>query len=234
MRHRKAGKSLSRTPSHRRALRRNMASSLIENGTIRTTEAKAKELRRFVEKLITTAKKGTLAARRQVIRELQDRAMAERDEEGQIVYDRNGLSVLQDQTVVQKLFDEVAPRYADREGGYTRIIRIADRRIGDAGQQVILQLIEESVEESSGSRKPGRRRKRAEQRYAMAGKLVKKQAAPAEAEEEPAEEAAADETAEETATEGEAPEEADSQQAADDAGDAAAENSDEGDEEKSE
>jgi large subunit ribosomal protein L17 len=211
-----------------------MASSLIENGTIRTTEAKAKELRRFVEKLITTAKKGTLAARRQVIRELQDRAMVERDEEGQIVYGRNGLSVLQDQTVVQKLFDEVAPRYADREGGYTRIIRIADRRIGDAGQQVILQLIEESVEESSGARKPGRRRKRAEQRHAMASKLVKQQAAPAEEEaHEQAEEAAAEETAEEPAAEAEAAGEADSQETAD-AGDAAAENSDEGDEEKSE
>ncbi|MBS3822219.1 MAG: 50S ribosomal protein L17 [Planctomycetes bacterium] len=168
MRHRKAGKSLSRSVSHRRALRRNMASSLIENGTIRTTEVKAKELRRFVEKLITIAKKGTLAARRRVIRELQDRAMAERDEDGQIVFDKHGLAALQEQTVVQKLFDDVAPRYADRDGGYTRIIRVADRRIGDAGKQVILMLVEEEGETGGDRRKPGRRRKKAERRYAMA------------------------------------------------------------------
>jgi large subunit ribosomal protein L17 len=176
-----------------------MAGSLIENGTIRTTEVKAKELRRFVEKLITTAKKGTLAARRQVIRELQDRAMAERDEDGQIVFDKHGLAVLQDQSVVQKLFNEIAPRYADRDGGYTRIIRIADRRIGDAGQQVILQLIEEDVEESTEGKKGGRRRKRAERRHAMAGKLVKASAKTTKTKPEEAE--AADEASEEGADE---------------------------------
>lgn len=108
-----------------------MAASLLQHETIRTTEPKAKELRRFVEKLITTARKGTLHARRLIIAELgHDRAMFNVEEE------------MEDKTVVQKLFDEIAPRYADRPGGYTRIIRISDHRIGDNGSQVILQLVE--------------------------------------------------------------------------------------------
>lgn len=108
-----------------------MAASLLQHETIRTTEPKAKELRRFVEKLITTARKGTLHARRLIIAELgHDRAMFNVEEE------------MEDKTVVQKLFDEIAPRYADRPGGYTRIIRISDHRIGDNGTQVILQLVE--------------------------------------------------------------------------------------------
>ncbi len=133
MRHRVKGRQLSRTSAHRKALRRNMAASLIEHGAIRTTPAKAKEVRPFVEKLITLAKKGTLHARRQVIALLGDRAMVDKDNPDE----------LSDMTVVQKLFNEVAPRYADREGGYTRIIHLPERRIGDSGQQVLLQLIEE-------------------------------------------------------------------------------------------
>ncbi len=119
-------------------MRRNMAASLIEHGSIRTTEAKAKHLRRFVEKLITMAKKGTLHARRKVIARLQDRDIYTYDAKTDD-YDR------EDKTVVQKLFDEIAPRYADRPGGYTRIIHLAERRIGDAGKQVILQLIEDEA-----------------------------------------------------------------------------------------
>ncbi|MCD6378534.1 MAG: 50S ribosomal protein L17 [Planctomycetes bacterium] len=135
MRHRVKGRQLSRTSAHRKALRRNMAASLIEHGAIRTTPAKAKEVRPFVEKLITLAKKGTLHARRQVIALLGDRAMVDKDNPDE----------LSDMTVVQKLFNEVAPRYADREGGYTRIIHLPERRIGDSGQQVLLQLIEEKT-----------------------------------------------------------------------------------------
>ncbi len=114
MRHRVSGRQLSRTTSHRRALRRNMAASLFQHGAIRTTEPKAKELRRFVERLITTARKGTLHARRQVIALLQDRDIvnAEGEAEGQ--------------TIVQKLFNDIAPRYAERPGGYTRIIRLGE------------------------------------------------------------------------------------------------------------
>ena len=135
MRHRVKGRQLSRTSAHRKALRRNMAASLLEHGAIRTTPAKAKEVRPFVEKLITLAKKGTLHARRQVIALLGDRAMVDKDNPDE----------LSDMTIVQKLFNEVAPRYADREGGYTRIIHLPERRIGDSGQQVLLQLIEEKT-----------------------------------------------------------------------------------------
>lgn len=130
MRHGNTGKQLSRNTSHRKALRRNMAASLFQHGKIRTTAPKAKELRRFVEKLITRARLGTLTARRAVIAELgHDRAM----------FDNDGDEM--DRTLVQTLMDEIAPRYADRPGGYTRIIRTSDRRIGDAGQVVILQLV---------------------------------------------------------------------------------------------
>ena len=132
MRHRVFGKQLSLNTAHRKALRRNMAASLFEHEAIRTTETKAKELRPFVERLITMARRNTLHARRQVIAALQDRAMADKDKEGELL----------DQSVVQKLFSEIAPRYANRPGGYTRIIRLADRRIGDAGKQVLLQLVE--------------------------------------------------------------------------------------------
>jgi large subunit ribosomal protein L17 len=144
-----------------------MAASLIQHGAIRTTEAKAKELRRFVEKLITTARQGTLYARRRVIQALGDRRIA--DDEGEI----------QDQTIVQKLFDEVAPRYVDRPGGYTRIIRLSDRRIGDAGKQVLLQLIEEAP--AKGGDEPtaaSRRKKRAQKRHAAAGEAAPQAEAP--------------------------------------------------------
>jgi len=108
-----------------------MAASLIQHGAIRTTETKAKELRPFVERLITVAREGTLHARRRVLAMLQDRDMV--DNEGNLA----------EKTVVQKLFDEVAPRYASRSGGYTRIVRLADRRIGDGGVQVLFQLVEQ-------------------------------------------------------------------------------------------
>lgn len=191
MRHRVLGKQLSRNTSHRKALRRNMASSLIQYGAIRTTEAKAKELRPFIEKIITIAREGTLHARRRIIKILQDRDIYSYDESEKDF-------VPEDKTVVEKLFDEVAPRYVDRPGGYTRIIRLADRRIGDGGVQVILQLIDdasEMVEQRVG----GKRKKRAEKRHAAADQ-TQTQEAPAEevTEETPAGEAvAADETAEE-------------------------------------
>ncbi len=137
-------------------MRRNMAASLIEHGAIRTTEAKAKELRRFAEKLITIAKKGTLQARRRVISLLQDRDIVDADGE------------LQDKTVVQKLFDEVAPRYADRPGGYTRIVRLSERRIGDSGVQVLLQLVEETPAKDAGKGGASRRKRRAARRHEAA------------------------------------------------------------------
>ena len=173
MRHRVAGKQLSRTTSHRKALRRNMAASLFQHGAIRTTEAKAKELRPFVERLITIARQGTLHARRRVIQIMQDREMYSYDEsEKDFVSD--------DKTVVQKLFDEVAPRYIDRPGGYTRIIRLSDRRIGDAGVQVLLQLVDDTTD-AAGGKTSGRREKQAGKRHtaveAVFGKTKEKAAA---------------------------------------------------------
>lgn len=162
MRHRMAGRYLGRTPSHRLALRRNMAASLFEHGAIKTTEAKAKELRRFAEKLITIARQGTLHARRRVIAEMQNWHRHEFD-------DNKGRRTRRSKTVVDKLFDEIAPRYADRPGGYTRIIRLAERRIGDAGTQVLLQLVEETPTESGKSRGSSRRRQRAAKRYEAVG-----------------------------------------------------------------
>ena len=136
-----------------------MAASLFQYGAIRTTGPKAKELRRFVEKLITHAKKNTLHARRMVIAAMgHDRAMYGVDEERM------------DKSVVQKLFDEIAPSYAERPGGYTRIVRLAERRIGDAGEQVILQLVEESKAAPARATAAGasRRRRRATKRHAAA------------------------------------------------------------------
>jgi large subunit ribosomal protein L17 len=166
MRHRNSGRQLSRNTSHRKALRRNMAASLFEHGTVKTTEAKAKELRPFVEHLITVARKGTLAARRQVIAELQDRYMADKEHEGELL----------DKTVVQKLFDEIAPKYADRPGGYTRIIRLSERRLGDGGQQVLLQLVEVAKAEPESPAKGGSRRARRRARlHAAAEKAAQEQ-----------------------------------------------------------
>jgi large subunit ribosomal protein L17 len=129
-----------------------MAASLIQHGAIRTTATKAKELRGFVERLITIARRNTLHARRQVIAALQDRYMT--DDEGEFL----------DQTVVQKLFSEVAPKYASRPGGYTRIIHLSDRRIGDAGRQVLLQLVEETKPQAEKAAGVSRRRRRADRR----------------------------------------------------------------------
>jgi large subunit ribosomal protein L17 len=135
-----------------------MAVALLRHGAIRTTEPKAKELRRFVERLITAARQGTLHARRRVLAALGGDA---RD------VDADGEPIAR--TVVQKLFDEIAPRYADRPGGYTRIIRLADRRIGDASRQVVLQLVEASSGGAGGAAaapQAGRRRRSAKRRQA--------------------------------------------------------------------
>lgn len=131
MRHRVAGRHLSRTSSHRLALRRNMVSSLFEHETISTTMPKAKEIRGFAEKLISLAKKGDLSSRRRAIALLNNRAIYKED---------NGSNVKVD-TVIGKLFSEIGPRYLERPGGYTRIIPLAKRRLGDNGQLVLLQLV---------------------------------------------------------------------------------------------
>ena len=131
MRHRVAGRQLSRTSEHRLALRRNLVASLFEHETISTTMEKAKEVKSFAEKLITLGKKGNLAARRQAIALLNNRAIYA-EEDGQLV--KKG-------TVIGKLFTEIGPRYLDRPGGSTRIIKLSKRRLGDGGQLVLLQLV---------------------------------------------------------------------------------------------
>jgi len=139
MRHRVAGRRLSRTGEHRLAMRRNLVASLFEHETISTTIQKAKEVKPFAEKLITLAKKGTLSARRQAIAMLGNRDIIDY-EDGKAV--KKG-------TIIGKLFSEIAPRYLDRPGGYTRIIRLSLKRLGDNGQLVLLQL----VGEDEGSKK---------------------------------------------------------------------------------
>jgi len=130
-------------------MRRNLVSSLFEHETISTTIEKAKEVRPFAEKLITLAKKGTLAARRQAIALLGNREITS-EEDGKIV--SKG-------TIIGKLFSEIAPRYLDRPGGYTRIIRLSLRRLGDNGRVVLLQLVGE--EESARKKTKTSARKRA-------------------------------------------------------------------------
>lgn len=116
MRHSNSGKKLSRNPSHRKALLRNMSKALLTHGRIRTTEIKAKELRGVVESLITLGRRDDLAARRQAF------------------------SVLGDHKLVQKLFGEIAPRFAGVAGGYTRVIKLALPRKGDCAPMAIIEL----------------------------------------------------------------------------------------------
>src|SRR3954454_13190487 len=126
------GRQLSRDTEHRKALRRNLVQSLFEHGKVRTTLPKAKEVKAFAEKLITLAKIGDLNSRRRAISALQDRRLVDEDQE------------FTGQTVVQKLFTDIAPKFKDRAGGYTRIIKTAQHRIGDGGDIVVLELAHEA------------------------------------------------------------------------------------------
>lgn len=121
MRHGKSGRKLNRTSSHRKAMFANMAASLIEHEQIVTTLPKAKELRPIVEKLVTLGKRGGLHARRQAI------------------------SAIRDEALVRRLFDTVAPRYADRNGGYTRIMK-AGFRYGDNAPMAVIEFVDRDVE----------------------------------------------------------------------------------------
>jgi len=117
MRHRKVGRKFNRTPSHRRAMLRNLATSLFRHGRIETTTAKAKELRPYAERLITLAKRGDLHARRLAATKIQDRQ------------------------VLGALFDDIGPRFAQRPGGYTRILKIGTRK-GDAADISLVELVD--------------------------------------------------------------------------------------------
>ena len=116
MRHRKKGRKLNRTSSHKKAMLRNLANQLIEYKEIRTTTAKAKEAKPTVERLITYAKKGDLHHR------------------------RLAFSFLRQKSTIKTLFDEIAPAYSDRQGGYTRVVKLG-RRLGDGASMSILQLV---------------------------------------------------------------------------------------------
>ena len=133
MRHHKSGRKLGRDASHRKALYANLTGALIEHGRIKTTVAKAKEVRPVAEQMITLGRRGGVHARRQA------------------------LKFLRSQDVVHKLFSEVGPRFKDREGGYSRIVRIGPR-LGDAAEMAYLELVDFTPEAPAP-----RRRRRAEE-----------------------------------------------------------------------
>jgi len=192
--------------SHRKALRRNLAQSLIEHGQIRTTLTKAKDVRPFVERLITLARyarlraasgdaAGSLTARRQIHKLLADRSIvpqASRDEYGGMsdahrrralrmpsgrrfrTGDPKGRLAFTGESVIHRLVSDVAARYEDRPGGYTRIIRLADRRVGDHSPLALLQLVGDE-EPPTSLTKPGKsaRRRRSDARYSAAVKAIR-------------------------------------------------------------
>ena len=124
MRHGKRGRKLNRTASHKKAMLNNMATSLFANGKVRTTLPKAKELRGVAERLISFAKRGDLHARRQVLRRIQNKV------------------------VLTKLFEEIGPSFADRGGGYTRILKLGPRR-GDSSELCLIELVgDDAITES--------------------------------------------------------------------------------------
>jgi len=199
MRHRLAGRKLNRTSEHRLALRRNMAQSLIEHGQIQTTLTKAKDLRPWVERIITLARKargGNLAARQRLTQLLGDRAIipAENQEEYEdmskaarqrVLRSRSGRRYRLGQarggqkftavSVIHRLINDVAGRYEDRPGGYTRVIKLGKRGRNDNAPLAVLQLV--GQEEAPGTvTRPEKtaRSRRTERRYAAAAKAAKK------------------------------------------------------------
>ena len=169
MRHRKAGYKLGRTRTHRTATLRNLAAGLFEHGQITTTVKKAKAVQPFVEKLITLAKRGDLHSRRLVLARLRDRIMT--GDEDALERNRYG-ELRKGPKLVKHLFEEVAPRFVDRSGGYTRIIKLGKKRIGDKAELCVLQLCGEEDGPEIGGRLSHRRRI-ADNRTAYAAKLRK-------------------------------------------------------------
>jgi large subunit ribosomal protein L17 len=184
--------------AHRKATLRNLAQSLIEHGQVRTTLPKAKELKPYIERLVSlarSARAGSITARRQIHKMLADRTMI--PEGRQTEYDdlshakrhktlvapsgrhyRTGLArgkmAFTGESIMRRLITDIAPRYEDRSGGFTRLIKLPRRRLGDGGEQAVLQFVGD--EQSPGSiARPGRtsRRRRADARYALAIKLTK-------------------------------------------------------------
>lgn len=198
MRHRVRGRRLNRTAGHRVALRRNLVQSLIEHGEVRTTITKAKEVRAFAERLVTLAIDGSLAARQRAEALLQDRAIIPKDHQedydrmsdakrDKVVRSRSGRRYRANTTrpglkftaesVLHRLFAEIGPRMKKRNekhnssGGYTRVIKLADRRLGDGGQLAILQLVSENDKPRAKGTAKTERKRRARVKYTVyAGK----------------------------------------------------------------
>lgn len=139
MRHLNAGRKLNRSSAHRRALLRNLVTSLFQHEHLQTTDAKAKEMRRWVDRMITLGKRNTVHARRQAAAFVRGR------------------------DIVKKLFDEIAPRFADRPGGYTRITKLGSRH-GDAAPVSLIELVERGDRARSEAEKKRERRRRAVQK----------------------------------------------------------------------
>ncbi len=214
MRHRKHHRKLNRTSEHRLALRRNMAQSLFEHGSITTTLPKAKDLRPFAERLITLAVRtrrcassdpaAAVRARRVIERLMGDRSIvpAEHQSDYDIMSDAarsktlrmasgrryrtgepKGRLAFTAESVTHRLIERIAPRFEDRPGGYTRVIRLSGVRLGDAAPKAVLQLVGD--EEAPGAvTRPEKtaRRRRADARYGFAIKLAKARSAPAKRE----------------------------------------------------
>jgi large subunit ribosomal protein L17 len=134
MRHRVKGRKLGRSPAHRKALFRNQLASLVKEERIKTTLHKAKELRPIAEKVVTQGKRDTLHARRQV-----NRLLPERD-------------------LVKKVFDDIAPRFQERPGGYTRIIKLGPRR-GDGAEMALIEFVETGASEPEPDKKKSKKKK---------------------------------------------------------------------------
>jgi large subunit ribosomal protein L17 len=158
MRHRKAGRKLNRNATHRLALFRNLSRALITHERITTTVPKAKELRPYIERLITLAKKaaiakdGTDAGKVKSLHYLRQAMARLGPVHGTGVYDKKNELVEVNDTVLKKLINDIGPRYKDRPGGYTRILKLHTRRLGDAGEQAIIELLK------AGETKPKKER----------------------------------------------------------------------------
>ncbi|MEM9064137.1 MAG: bL17 family ribosomal protein [Planctomycetota bacterium] len=214
MRHRKAGYKLNRTSAHRQAMLRNLAVSLFQHGQITTTRQKAKLLQPFVEKIVTLAKRGDQSARRQVIAKLggdkrafdwtylaknatdsekehvnQLRGRAERffDIPSSAEVKRNRYGELKTAPkIVKHIFENVAPRFEDRNGGYTRIVKLGYHRLGDAAEVVVIQFVgAEEGPEIGHSGSGSSRRRAADRRTAYYAQLTKGSGAAAAVADEP-------------------------------------------------
>jgi large subunit ribosomal protein L17 len=203
MRHRRAGSRLTRTASHRDSMLRSLAAALFEHGQITTTIPKAKAVQPMVEKIITDAKKGDLASRRRVIAKLggdrlafgwmylpKKASEAEKDQINKLREFREGFFDLpkieevernrygelrKAPKLVKHIFEHVAPRFSDRPGGYTRIVKLGRHRVGDAAELCVLQFVGNEEGPEIGG-KPSTRRRIADKRTAFAAKVRKEKA----------------------------------------------------------